>query len=179
MINPGLARRYRVDHVKMLGCCAVLRRGWTLTSHYRPDGRDRTKAKGSSAAITAAWITGTLGIVGIVITGVFSGATGTRVTLSGEGYPPNARVVFRFHTTQFGETRTNGDGKFSNVSAKIPSGVWSVRPATVRRGCERVALFGHNAFYADGLTSTSRHAAYRQPPRPPTSAPDGAAPCAD
>jgi hypothetical protein len=41
-----------------------------LTSHYRPDGRDRTKAKGSSAAITAAWITGTLGIVGIVITGV-------------------------------------------------------------------------------------------------------------
>jgi hypothetical protein len=156
-----------------------------LTSHYRPDGRDRTKAKGSSAAITAAWITGTLGIVGIVITGVFgllkgnvddpvppaatnavvppaggkqapdarpptgqgqsppivqgsydpsvytnptSGATGTRVTLSGEGYPPNARVVFRFHITQFGETRTNGDGKFSNVSAKIPSGYGQFAP---------------------------------------------------
>jgi hypothetical protein len=49
-----------------------------------------------------------------------SGAGNATVTLSGEGFPGNARVTIRFHTEQFAETRTNGQGKFANVTAKIP-----------------------------------------------------------
>jgi hypothetical protein len=49
-----------------------------------------------------------------------SGAGGIRVTLSGEGFPANAHVVFNFHTEQFAEATTNGAGKFSGVSASIP-----------------------------------------------------------
>lgn len=57
-----------------------------------------------------------------------SGATGAEVKLSGEGFPPNAKVVLRFHTTQIGETRTNGEGKFSNVAVKVPSGYGQFAP---------------------------------------------------
>jgi hypothetical protein len=50
-----------------------------------------------------------------------SGAGGTLVRLSGEGFPANARVVFLFSTYQMGDTTTNSDGKFSNVSVNIPT----------------------------------------------------------
>ncbi len=50
-----------------------------------------------------------------------SGAGGTLVRVSGDGFPANAQVVFLFSTYQMGDTTTNGDGKFSNVSVTIPT----------------------------------------------------------
>jgi hypothetical protein len=50
-----------------------------------------------------------------------SGAGGTVVRVSGEGYPPNAHVVIYFHTVQIGDTTTNGDGKFSDVAVNVPT----------------------------------------------------------
>lgn len=50
-----------------------------------------------------------------------SGAGGTVVKVSAEGFPANAPVVIYFHTEQIGDTTTNGDGKFSNVAVTIPT----------------------------------------------------------
>jgi hypothetical protein len=50
-----------------------------------------------------------------------SGAGGTLVRLSGDGFSANAHVVFRFSTYQMGDTTANGAGKFSNVSVTIPN----------------------------------------------------------
>ena len=50
-----------------------------------------------------------------------SGAGGTAVRVSGDGFPVNAHVVIFFHTQQIGDTTTNGDGKFSNVTVTIPT----------------------------------------------------------
>ncbi|SRR5260370_40087537 len=50
-----------------------------------------------------------------------SGAGGTVVKVSGEGFPANARVISNFHTEQIGDTTTNGDSKFSNVAVTIPT----------------------------------------------------------
>lgn len=50
-----------------------------------------------------------------------SGAGGTLVRLSGQGFPPNARIVFLFSTYQMGDATANGDGKFSDVTVTIPT----------------------------------------------------------
>jgi hypothetical protein len=50
-----------------------------------------------------------------------SGAGGTVVRVSGDGFPANAHVVIYFHTEEIGDTTANGDGKFSNVTVTIPT----------------------------------------------------------
>jgi hypothetical protein len=50
-----------------------------------------------------------------------SGAGGTSVRVSGDGFPANAHVVISFHTEQIGETTANGAGKFSDVTVTIPT----------------------------------------------------------
>jgi hypothetical protein len=49
-----------------------------------------------------------------------SGPGGSTVKVSGEGFAPDEEVVISFHTEEMGRTRTNGDGKFSNVTVTIP-----------------------------------------------------------
>ena len=50
-----------------------------------------------------------------------SGAGGTPVRVSGDGFPANAHVVIFFHTEQIGDTTANGAGKFSDVAVTIPT----------------------------------------------------------
>ena len=57
-----------------------------------------------------------------------SGAGGTRVVASGEGFSPNEEIVFNFHVDQIGTTRANAQGKFSNVTLTIPSSLSMFAP---------------------------------------------------
>jgi hypothetical protein len=50
-----------------------------------------------------------------------SGAGGTPVRVSGDGFPANAHVVIYFHTEQIGDTTANGGGKFADVTVTIPT----------------------------------------------------------
>ena len=55
-----------------------------------------------------------------------SGAGGTQVKVSGEGFAAGETVELRFHTTDIGRTTANADGRFSNVGVEIPEGYgWS------------------------------------------------------
>ena len=79
-----------------------------------------------------------------------SGATGADVKLSGEGFPPDTKVVLRFHTTQIGETRTNGEGKFSNVAVKVPSGYGQFAPQQFDFIATASAFTGRTPFMLTG-----------------------------
>lgn len=57
-----------------------------------------------------------------------SGAGGTRVVASGEGFSPNEEIVFAFHVDQIGTTRANAQGKFSGVTLTIPSSLSMFAP---------------------------------------------------
>jgi hypothetical protein len=50
-----------------------------------------------------------------------SGAGGTPVRVSGESFPAHAHVVIYFHTEQIGDTTTNSEGRFSDVTVTIPT----------------------------------------------------------
>lgn len=49
-----------------------------------------------------------------------SGAEGTTVTVSGEGFGPGDRITIRLHTVQLGEATANEAGAFSNVTVTVP-----------------------------------------------------------
>lgn len=57
-----------------------------------------------------------------------SGAGGTTVLVSGEGFEPGERVVLRFHTEQIGSTTASDAGSFANVAVTIPTSFGDFAP---------------------------------------------------
>ena len=49
-----------------------------------------------------------------------SGSAGTKLQLSGVGFAPGEDVTLLFHTSTVGHTQADDEGKFSDVSAKVP-----------------------------------------------------------
>lgn len=50
-----------------------------------------------------------------------SGAGGSEVRVSGEGFEPGERVVIMFHTDEVGSTTASDQGRFANVAVTIPT----------------------------------------------------------
>ena len=51
-----------------------------------------------------------------------SGPPGTRVTVTGTGFPASAEVEITFHLDKIGETRSDGDGAF-RVTVRVPTDI--------------------------------------------------------
>jgi len=51
---------------------------------------------------------------------VTSGPAGSNIKISGEGFAPNERIVFNFHTTEIGDTHAGPNGSFSGVEVPVP-----------------------------------------------------------
>jgi hypothetical protein len=79
-----------------------------------------------------------------------SGAGGTLVRVSGDGFPANAHVVIYFHTEQIGDTTTNGNGKFSDVAVTIPTSFSQFAPQQFFIHAESGAFFAQTPFMLTG-----------------------------
>ncbi|HEX6681446.1 MAG TPA: IPT/TIG domain-containing protein [Candidatus Limnocylindrales bacterium] len=51
-----------------------------------------------------------------------SGPPGSRVTVTGTGFPANAEVEIQFHLDSVGETRSDANGAFS-ITVRIPTNI--------------------------------------------------------
>ena len=49
-----------------------------------------------------------------------SGAAGTTVRVSGQGFAPDEEITLRFHTETVGHTGADGQGRFEAVSVDVP-----------------------------------------------------------
>jgi hypothetical protein len=73
------------------------------------------------------------------------GPSGTRLTISGDGFHPNSEVELRFHTEALPPARSDDEGTFS-VAARIPGtfdvfAPFSVTIFAASRGCVDTANF--------------------------------------
>ncbi|GAA3879738.1 hypothetical protein GCM10022243_50490 [Saccharothrix violaceirubra] len=59
-----------------------------------------------------------------------AGKAGDKVKLTGQGFPPNARVVLSFHDTKVGEVTADAVGGFADAEVVVPDSFGGSGPGT-------------------------------------------------